>query len=79
MTDRIRLHRPALAELRAAVEWYEQRSPGVGWQLWDEVFDHIDRASEVASGEPLRLARQKKILSISATFVEMAATGTTNC
>jgi toxin ParE1/3/4 len=41
----VQLHRRALFELREAVKWYENREPGVGWRLWDEVFDALDRVA----------------------------------
>lgn len=46
MTDGVQIHRRALRELREAVSWYEARSPGLGWQLWDEVFHQIERAAD---------------------------------
>ena len=43
MNQRIRVHRRAALELREAVRWYEAQDPGVGWRLWDEVLETLDR------------------------------------
>jgi toxin ParE1/3/4 len=43
VTDRLRIHRRALNELRSAVKWYEKRETGVGWKLWNETLDTLDR------------------------------------
>jgi toxin ParE1/3/4 len=55
----VRLHPDAEAELRAAAEWYEVRSPGLGFDLVAHVSAAIDAVVEQPSvGTPVRKAER---------------------
>ncbi len=54
MTYRLRLHPDAEEELRAAAEWYELRSPGLGFDLVARVSVAFDAVAERPStGSPV--------------------------
>ena len=44
--SRVRLTRPARADIKAAAEWYEREREGLGLQFTDRVLEGIDRIAD---------------------------------
>jgi plasmid stabilization system protein ParE len=53
VTRAVRFHPAAREELRAAIEWYEEREAGLGAALLDEVDWAIGRIAELPEAWPI--------------------------
>ena len=64
----LRLHRLAVAEIDAAVDWYEARRPALGTELEDEIDRLLERISHFPLAAPAWRERPNRRVAVVSRF-----------